>query len=257
MSSTRAAAPAAATASRPGRAPATPRCSSSRRRAARPSLQPAGELGADAAAGRVDDDQRRARSGCRAAYAVASPASNRASTPGLAGRPARAVDRVGADLDAQHLAAGSGEVQREAADPAVEVPHRGAASTSDRPTSRACGRARRRPRCWSGRSSAAAGAGRRPCRGASAASRRRRCSTISRSPSSTALCSGWRFEGTTRSAGSAASSARQVLADRAASAVERSTKPQHQLAVRRLGDQHVLELAAAGADVVRRQLGAA
>ena len=148
---------------------------------------------------------------------------------------------------------GRAQVQREPADPAVQVPHR-ARRELVRPRPRLRGTARPRPRCWSGRSSAAAGAGRAPLTRIGSVS----CSVsrISRSPSRTALCSGCRLTETTTQRGQRREQPRQVLADPGHRLLGAQHEPHHQLAVGRLRDQQVLQLAAPGRHVVRRERGA-
>ncbi len=217
-------------------------------------LEPAAELGPDPAPRRVHDHQvRRGRGAQGVAPWRRRPRSRTRCRPASPRRwPGRSRPPRRSSRPRPPSRPGAAQWQREAADAAVEVPHRARARTR-RPSPGPAGRARRPSRCWSGRSSAGAGAG--PRRSTRIVSVSCSVSRISVSPSSTALCSGCRFTDATASAGSAARSHGQVLADPRDRLLGAKHEPDHQLAVGRLGHQEVLEFAGPARDVVRRECG--
>ena len=153
-----------------------------------------------------------------------------------------AARRLDGQLDAGDRAAGRRTRESEAADAAVEVPDgRGVEGGDPRRAPARRARPRRSVLVW-----------KNPC-GRSARSRPSSrigsdacgVSTISRSPSRTAACDGWTLSETTRECGSADEQPRQVLADPRLVGGRPHHEPQHQLAVGRLGEEHVLELATA------------
>ena len=182
----------------------------------------------------------------RAANAVASPAANR--TPA---RPASARAQLALATASTLVSMPTtsrprrGHVQREPADAAVQVPHATSGASSSTQVARL---PVQRGGDLGVRLEEALRAqvqvdpvDAHPQRLAASVSR------ISRSPSSTALWSGSRFTDATRSVRQRVEQPRQVLADPGDRLLRAQHEPHHELAVRRLGDQQVLQLAACGA----------